>query len=160
MAPGRLSRRDLLEKAAGLGVVTLAAGLTASAVVEAAEERRRTLTPACELGPFYKKNGPDTRAMRIAGDPGLPLAVSGGVLGAGGEPMPEATLEVWHTDHRGLYDIDGYRYRARLAAGPDGAYAFDSIVPGHYPDRICQHVHYLVTAPGHRPLVTQLYFAT
>ena len=33
-------------------------------------------------------------------------------------------------------------------------------MPGHYPDRVCQHVHYLVTAPGHTPLVTQLYFAT
>jgi protocatechuate 3,4-dioxygenase beta subunit len=25
---------------------------------------------------------------------------------------------------------------------------------------VCQHVHYLVSAPGHLPLVTQLYFAT
>jgi protocatechuate 3,4-dioxygenase beta subunit len=33
-------------------------------------------------------------------------------------------------------------------------------MPGHYPERVCQHVHYLVTAPGHRPLVSQLYFAT
>lgn len=33
-------------------------------------------------------------------------------------------------------------------------------MPGHYPDRVCQHVHYLVRAPGSKPLVTQLYFAT
>ena len=33
-------------------------------------------------------------------------------------------------------------------------------MPGHYPARVCQHVHYVVTAPGHKPLVTQLYFAT
>jgi len=33
-------------------------------------------------------------------------------------------------------------------------------MPGHYPQRVCQHVHYLVSAPGHKPLVTQLYFAT
>ena len=32
--------------------------------------------------------------------------------------------------------------------------------PGHYPARGCQHIHYVVTAPGHKPLVTQLYFAT
>jgi protocatechuate 3,4-dioxygenase beta subunit len=25
---------------------------------------------------------------------------------------------------------------------------------------VCQHIHYAVTAPGYRPLVTQLYFAT
>ena len=33
-------------------------------------------------------------------------------------------------------------------------------MPGHYPDRVCQHVHYRITAPGHKPLITQLYFAT
>jgi protocatechuate 3,4-dioxygenase beta subunit len=33
-------------------------------------------------------------------------------------------------------------------------------MPGHYPQRVCQHVHYLVTAPGHKPLTTQLYFGT
>ena len=33
-------------------------------------------------------------------------------------------------------------------------------MPGHYPARVCQHIHYLVTAPGHKPLTTQLYFAT
>jgi protocatechuate 3,4-dioxygenase beta subunit len=33
-------------------------------------------------------------------------------------------------------------------------------MPGHYPARVCRHVHYFVTAPGHKPLSTQLYFAT
>ena len=33
-------------------------------------------------------------------------------------------------------------------------------MPGHYPGRICQHIHYLVAAPGYRTLITQLYFAT
>ena len=160
MPPARLTRRDLLEKGIALGVITVAAGLTPTAVVEAWEEHARPLTPPNVLGPFYKKNAPDIRTMRVAGDPGMPLAVSGGVFDGRGEALPEAVVEVWHTDHRGLYDLDGYRYRTRLHPGGDGAYAFDSIVPGHYPDRVCQHVHYLVTAPGHRPLVTQLYFAT
>ena len=48
----------------------------------------------------------------------------------------------------------------KLPVDHTGAYKFDSVMPGHYPDRVCQHVHYLVTAPGHKPLVTQLYFAT
>ena len=37
-------------------------------------------------------------------------------------------------------------------------YAVDTNMPGHYPDRPAQHIHYLVTAPGCKPLVTQLYF--
>lgn len=33
-------------------------------------------------------------------------------------------------------------------------------MPGHYPARVARHVHYFVTAPGYKPLSTQLYFAT
>lgn len=33
-------------------------------------------------------------------------------------------------------------------------------MPGHYPARVARHVHYFVTVPGHKPLTTQLYFAT
>jgi protocatechuate 3,4-dioxygenase beta subunit len=71
-----------------------------------------------------------------------------------------ATIEVWQADHFGRYDIEGYRFRTTLIAGKTGEYGFESVMPGHYPDRVAQHVHYLVRAPGHKPLVTQLYFAT
>ena len=62
--------------------------------------------------------------------------------------------------HADTYDLDGYRYRASLSADLAGQYSFDSVMPGHYPARVCQHIHYVVTAPGHKPLITQLYFAT
>ena len=29
-----------------------------------------------------------------------------------------------------------------------------------HPARVAQHIHYKVTGPGHKPLITQLYFAT
>jgi hypothetical protein len=59
-----------------------------------------------------------------------------------------------------LYDLDGYRFRATLETGKTGKYSFESVMPGHYPARVCQHIHYVVTAEGHKPLITQLYFAT
>jgi protocatechuate 3,4-dioxygenase beta subunit len=71
-----------------------------------------------------------------------------------------AKIEVWQADHVGVYDLDAYRYRASLSANPEGKYSFNSVMPGHYPARVCQHIHYLVTASGHKPLITQLYFAT
>jgi protocatechuate 3,4-dioxygenase beta subunit len=45
---------------------------------------------------------------------------------------------------------------------PDGkgAYHVETVMPGHYPDRVAQHVHYMVKAPGCKPLITQLYFGT
>jgi protocatechuate 3,4-dioxygenase beta subunit len=98
--------------------------------------------------------------MRAAGDAGMPLTVAGGVYDTRGDLVPEAKVEVWQTDNAGHYDNEGYRYRAVLMPGASGKYSFDSVMPGHYPQRVCQHVHYLVTAPGHKPLITQLYFAT
>jgi protocatechuate 3,4-dioxygenase beta subunit len=90
----------------------------------------------------------------------MPLAISGQVVDTKGEVLRDATIEIWHSDHLGHYDLEGYRYRTMMRPGEKGAYAFSSIMPGHYPDRVAQHVHYLVQAPRHKPLVTQLYFAT
>lgn len=156
-----LSRRELLEKGAALGVVVTASALpmrTIAALWDKHEARRAT--PPNQLGPFYKKRSPEGRMLRAPGDPGMPLVVSGRVLDTRGEMLPNATVEVWQTDHFGHYDIAGYRYRAKLPIEANGNYSFETVMPGHYPDRVCQHIHYLVSAPGHKPLVTQLYFAT
>jgi protocatechuate 3,4-dioxygenase beta subunit len=161
MSAIRLSRREILEKCAAIGVLAAATPMSSSALVTLYEEReRRHVTPPNELGPFYKRKAPESHNLRIAGDPGMPLAVSGQVLDTRGEVLRDATIEIWHSDHLGHYDLEDYRYRAMMKPDEKGGYAFSSIMPGHYPDRIAQHVHYLVQAPGHRPLVTQLYFAT
>ena len=90
----------------------------------------------------------------------MPPVVEGRVLNTRGEALPGAVIEVWQTDHFGEYDLDGYDYRGHVAADEKGAYGFESVLPGHYPGRLAQHVHYLVTAPGHKPFPTQLCFAT
>src|SRR4051812_8283169 len=158
----KVSRRDLLEKCASLGVLSLLIPTSLTSVAEAweASERKLNPTPACELGPFYKRMAPHTANLRTAKDPGMPLAIAGLVYSVNGEVLPNAKVEVWQTNHFGHYDNAGYRFRSILASDPKGSYGFESVMPGHYPDRVCQHVHYLVSAPGHKPLVTQLYFAT
>jgi protocatechuate 3,4-dioxygenase beta subunit len=156
-----LSRREVLQKCVALGSITLIASQSSAAMLLAFEEKElHKPTPPNELGPFYKKRAPETAMLRASGDPGMPLSVSGQILDTRGEKLPSAVVEVWQTDHLGHYDLDGYRYRAKLPADGSGNYRFESVIPGHYPDRVCQHIHYLVTAPGHKPLVTQLYFAT
>jgi len=156
------TRRELLERCAAFGAITLASSIPLSALASAWDdaEKKRTPTPFCELGPFYKRQAPNTSMLRAPGDSGMPLALSGVVYDVRGAVVPDAKLEIWQTDNDGHYDIDGYRYRAVLEPGAKGAYAIESVMPGHYPTRVCQHVHYLVTAPGHKPLITQLYFAT
>jgi protocatechuate 3,4-dioxygenase beta subunit len=155
------SRRDLLERCAAFGaLVTLPMCDLESVSAFWSQAEVRKPTPPNALGPFYKKRAPDTRMLRTKGDVGMPLAVSGRIIDTRGEAVPDATVEIWHTDHGGHYDLAGYRFRAKLPIDGKGGYQFDTIMPGHYPDRVCQHVHYLVTAPGHKPLITQLYFAT
>ena len=156
-----LSRREVLQKCLALGSVTLMTAHPGHAMLMAFEEKElRRPTPPNEIGPFYKKRAPETAMLRASHDPGMPLLVSGQILNTQGDKLINAVVEVWQTDHLGHYDLDGYRYRAKLPADSSGGYKFESVVPGHYPDRVCQHIHYLVTAPGHKPLVTQLYFAT
>jgi protocatechuate 3,4-dioxygenase beta subunit len=156
-----LTRRALLERCASIGVLSLAIPTSLLSVSEAwaaAEERKPT--PSCELGPFYKRSAPALSNMRTETDPGMPLSVAGGVYSVSGEILHDAKIEVWQTDIFGHYDNEGYKFRAVLAADNKGGYSFESVMPGHYPQRVCQHIHYLVQAPGHKALVTQLYFAT
>jgi protocatechuate 3,4-dioxygenase beta subunit len=155
-----LSRRDLIAKCLALGAVTTSSLLSHSELALAWQQRERKPTPPVELGPFYKKLAPQAHNLRQAGDPGMPLSVAGHVLNVRGSIVEAATIEIWQTNHLGQYDLNGYRYRTKLVAPKDGKYAFSSVMPGHYPGRVCQHIHYAVTAPGHKPLVTQLYFAT
>ena len=160
--PQPLSRRDLLHRCAALGLLVAAPpfGASVADAFAAAESGTKPPTPSNALGPFYRRGAPAGRDLRGAADPGLPLIVLGSVVDTRGEARPDATLEVWQADHFGHYDIEGYRYRATLAADAKGGYEFTSVMPGHYPDRVAQHVHYMVKAPGCKPLVTQLYFAT
>jgi protocatechuate 3,4-dioxygenase beta subunit len=160
-----LTRRAILHKCLALGSLSVASSFKAEAMFTAfqvREKQPRKPTPPNSLGPFYKRLAPTTGTLRAPGDPGLPLSLSGQVLDTRGDVLPDATIEIWHTDHFGYYDIEGYRYRGKLPVGASGQYKVETIIPGHYPDssQMCQHIHYLVTAPGHKTLVTQLYFAT
>jgi protocatechuate 3,4-dioxygenase beta subunit len=162
-----LSRRDLFSRCVALGVVKLGAGLTVATAFDSwlrAETVPRPATPIDQLGPFYKRGTQESpghsAVLRAQGDPGLQLAVAGTVYNTRGEVLPGAKIDVWQTNHQGRYDITGYRYRALLRAGMNGEYDFQSVVPGHYPARKCQHIHFLVQAEGHKPLVTQMYFAS
>lgn len=155
-----IERRTFLRRAAKTGALILAAPIPFAAASRAFAAVPRKPTPPDVLGPFYKRNTPHHTVLRAAGDPGLPLKVSGTVYDRRGQALPGATLEIWQTNAAGSYDMAGNRYRATLTSDGKGGYALESVMPGHYPARVCQHVHYVVRAEGHKPLVTQLYFAT
>ena len=156
------SRRDVLRRCLASGALVLPARWGEGEALHAWLDAQNSHEPTahCEMGPFYKSHAPDLSMLRAADDRGMPLAVAGRVITVNGDVVPGARVEVWQADDEGLYDLDGFKYRATLSPGTAGAYRFESVMPGHYPARVARHVHYFVTAPGYKPLTTQLYFAT
>lgn len=157
------TRREMVENCITRGL--LVAGVSTSstnllAMWEDAAAKALKPTPTEVLGPFFKKGAPNARNLRIAGDAGFPLRVEGKVWNVRGEKVPGAIVEMWQADAQGSYDVKGFRYRTKLQVEASSEYAVETVMPGHYSDRPAQHIHYLITAPGHRPLVTQVYFAT
>lgn len=139
------------------------AGMSQSALTafwEQTEAAANVPTSRDVLGPFFRKGAPDNRVLRAAGDPGFPLTVSGRVRNVKDQLVEGVKIDVWHADHSGRYDTRGYKYRAKLSPDAKGNYGVETVMPGHYADRPAQHIHYLITAPGHKTLVTQAYFAT
>jgi len=163
MSRNELTRRELLLKCAAVGSLSVIPSLSFDKALWAwhqSEQTPRKPTPWNEIGPFYKREAPHTAELRKPGDPGLPVKISGKVYDTRGDVLSGAKVEIWQASPQGVYDLDGYDYRTTLVADQQGRYDFGSVMPGHYPGRVCQHIHYLVNAPGHKPLITQLYFAT
>ena len=160
----KLGRRQILELCIYRGFLT--AGVAAMserrllASWQETEEQAHRPTSGEVLGPFFRKGAPDNRVLRAPGDPGFPLKVAGRVLNTKAQLVEAARIDMWQADHAGRYDTRGYRYRAKISPDEKGYYDVETVMPGHYADRPAQHIHYLITAPGHKTLVTQAYFAT
>jgi protocatechuate 3,4-dioxygenase beta subunit len=144
----------------------LAAGLEFSNT-GAAVAQELAPTPACHdgdeptvrqtEGPFFKPKSPERNDLRERGGGGRPLELSGFVLTRGCRPLRGAVVDLWHADDKGEYDNRGFRYRAHVTTGLDGAFRFRTIQPALYSGRT-RHYHFKVQAPGSRLLTTQLYF--
>jgi len=160
----QLTRRQMLENAIAKGF--LAAGATGLsqqqllAFWQQAEATPAKPTPNEVLGPFFRKGAPNNTTLHAPGDPGFPLRVTGDVRNTAGQKVHQVKIDIWHADHKGFYDVTGYKYRTKLDVESQSAYAIETILPGHYDDRPAQHIHYMISAPGHRTLITQAYFAT
>ncbi len=110
-------------------------------------------------GPFYKDFAPFED--KLADAPTLFLA--GKVLNVDGEPVHDAVLDFWQADAHGVYDNDGFKFRGKVKVDDNGNYKIATIVPGDYQidehEFRCAHIHVKFSAPGYKPLTTQLYFA-
>lgn len=159
-----LNRRQMLENCITKGALVAGAASMSQtqllAMWEQGEAQAHKATASEVLGPFYRKGAPNNTALRIAGEPGFPLRVAGKVWNTAGKKVEGVKIDIWHADYKGLYDVTGYRYRTKLDVQTASEYTIETILPGHYDDRPAQHIHYMISAPGHKTLITQAYFAT
>jgi catechol 1,2-dioxygenase len=118
------------------------------------------------LGPFYRPNAPVRADMRIAGDVGQKVLLSGQVRHKDCKtPLKNACVELWHCDSKGVYDNESadFKYRAKTYCDDYGKYHFDTIIPVPYDvgngSIRPAHFHMMITADGYQALITQLYFS-
>lgn len=132
-------------------------------------------TPKQTEGPFYPDKLPlDTDNDLIVINDGVTPAVgevtwlSGQILGSSGQPIRNATVEIWQCDGNGAYlhSKTGNREKrdsnfqgfGRFVTGSSGEYLFRTIKPVAYPGR-CPHIHYAIKVPKQEKFVTQCYIA-
>jgi hydroxyquinol 1,2-dioxygenase len=158
-----------------LGVSMLVIGLN--------NQKPAGATESTVFGPFFVEGSPAfaNGADLANGASGEPCFIRGRVLSLAGEPISQARIEVWQADDRGFYDVQ-YKERAEaycrghLYADADGRYAFWSVRPEAYPiphdgpvggllaaarrsPMRPAHVHFMVTAPGYKTLITHIFRA-
>ncbi|KAI5476759.1 catechol 1,2-dioxygenase [Pseudohyphozyma bogoriensis] len=140
-------------------------------------------TSSAILGPFYRANVPvqpnGTSIIRQPEPEAEFSHVYGTVLNSAGKPIKGAIVDVWHDAPDGLYDSQSpdkpdFHCRGRFETDEDGNYSCIALKPVPYPipfdhsagklltmmDRHPfrpAHIHFYVTAPGYKYLVTQVY---
>lgn len=138
-------------------------------------------TSSSVLGPFHVSGAPP---LAMGGDMkrhyGGPLLLAEGTIkDTNGNPIAGAQLDIWQTAPNGLYasqdeEQDTFSFHGLMTVGEDGRYAFTTVKPVEYtvPSdgpvgdilRACgrhpwrpSHLHFIVTAPGYRTLVTEIF---
>lgn len=144
----------------------------AAAIADAELRKRLTETSSLGEGPFYPDRLPlDTDNDLLVVNESISTAVGeithlgGRVLAPTGNPIANATVEIWQCDSAGAYihsqssnaakrdsNFQGY---GRFLTDSKGRYYFRTIKPVAYPGRT-PHIHFAISQNGRRILTTQM----
>jgi hydroxyquinol 1,2-dioxygenase len=152
-------------------------------VVAQNHSRPPRATEQTVFGPFWVEGAPHmAHGADIAnGASGDPCHFTLAVTDLDGRPVPEATVDVWHADATGGYDVQDPKWtmanakmRAVFQTDPRGGVTFWSVLPACYPvptdgpvgDMLRAsnrhpmrpgHLHVMVQKPGFDTLITHVY---
>jgi catechol 1,2-dioxygenase len=138
-------------------------------------------TPRAIEGPLYIAGAPQEvgfARLDQEADEGTVLLMSGQVSNAQGQPLVNATVDVWHANSKGRYSHfddqqQPFNLRRRITTDSNGEYQFRTLVPSGYgvppgscTDRLMSalgrhgerpaHIHYMAYADGYQTLTTQI----
>lgn len=166
-------RQEFILLSDSLGLSTLVNDLNSKGGSDATE--------SAVLGPFYVPGSPTIELggnIALAGG-GERALVRGRVLDTSGQPVGNATLDVWQVSSNQMYAVQDadqpeMNLRGVLRTDSDGCYSFLTYKPvsypiptdgpvgkifaaaGRHPMRPA-HIHFIVSAPGCERLTTQLF---
>lgn len=114
------------------------------------------------IGPCHVNDVPEREDVS-EGNVGLPMRMAVRIVHAADcRPIENADVEIWHTDHRGIYSgreaaemctsgdaeaLSGLAFRGRQLTNSDGQATFLTTYPGWYHGRT-SHIHCRILAAG------------
>ncbi len=169
------SRQEVILLSDTLGLSTLINTMHDKTAMEEA-------THSSLLGPFFREDPPKFKAGEQISqkDASDEVVLYGTVTNAKGKPLPNAIVSVWQTATDGRYDMQqeggGMDCRGEFTTDADGKYLIRTVRPLFYSipmdgpvgEMITAqkrhgnrpaHIHFLISAAGHREMVTALYIA-
>lgn len=150
-----------------------------------AEAKRNGGTPRTIEGPLYVAGAPEAEGFARMDDgqdtDGETMWLTGQVRDVNGNPVAGAKVEIWHANSKGGYSFfdktqSEYNLRRTIYTDAEGRYTARSIIPSGYgvpegapTDQVLKalgrhgerpaHIHYFISAPGHKHLTTQINLA-
>jgi hydroxyquinol 1,2-dioxygenase len=131
------------------------------------------------FGPFYLTDAPlmELGQSLSAHEKDEQIGLYGTVRDSSGKPIQNASVEIWQTDEDGMYDVQRQEeldLRGRFLTDAQGRYYLRTIRPKGYSIPMDgptgalvraqrrhgmrpAHIHYRLSAPGYRDLITALY---
>lgn len=163
--------------------ILLSDALGVSMLVDAINHRfPGDATETTVLGPFFIKEAPELPLGAVISRPedGPALLIEGSVRSLDGTPLIGASVDIWHADADGYYDVQldasELSSRVRVRTDEQGRFRVFGAVPAAYPipndgpvGQMLEaqgrhpyrpaHVHFMISAPGYEHLVTHLFLA-